>query len=135
MRKVTAIAVAASALLLSGCYHAVIDTGRAPNGTTVERAWAHGFLWGLVPPSVTETAQKCPGGVAKVETKHSFLNGLAGVVTYGLYAPMTIIASCTGAKSTADATVINAAPGKAAEAIQQAAEISKARSVPVFVQF
>lgn len=135
MRKLTAAAAAASVVLLSGCYHAVIDTGRAPNGTTVERPWAHGFLWGLVPPSVTETAQKCPGGVAKVETKHSFLNGLAGAITYGIYAPMTIIASCTGAKTSADATVINAAPGKGADAIRQAAEISKARSVPVFVQF
>jgi hypothetical protein len=135
VRTLTTIAVAASALLLSGCYHAVIDSGRAPNGTTVERSWAHGFLWGLVPPSVTETAQKCPGGIAKVETKHSFLNAAAAVITYGIYTPMTIFASCTGAKSTADATVINAAPGKAAEAIQQAAEISKARSVPVFVQF
>lgn len=135
MKKLNAAAAVLAAFALTGCYHAVIDTGRAANGTTIERPWAHGFIFGLVPPSVTETAQKCPGGVAKVETKHSFLNSLVGGITYGIYTPMTVIVSCAGNKADATAPMIEAKPGKGAEAIQQAADLAKVRDVNVFVQF
>lgn len=135
MKKLNAAAVLLATFALTGCYHAVIDTGRAANGTTIERPWAHGFIFGLVPPSVTETAQKCPGGVAKVETKQSFLNGLVGAVTYGIYTPMTIMVSCTGSKADASLPVIEAKAGRTAEAVQQAADLSKQRDIGVYVKF
>jgi hypothetical protein len=135
MKKLNAGLALLAAFALSGCYHAVIDTGRAPNGTTIERPWAHGFIFGLVPPSVTETAQKCPGGVAKVETKHSFLNSLVGGLTYGIYTPMTVMVSCTGAKADATLPTIEAKPGKGAEAVQQAVDLAKVRDISVYVQF
>ena len=94
MRRALATAVAASALVLSGCYHAVIDTGRAPAGEPHVTPWAHGFIYGLVPPKVTETNKACPAGVAKVETQQSFLNGLVGGITWGIYTPMTISYTC-----------------------------------------
>lgn len=81
-------------VLASGCYHAVIETGRPAGDVTVDKNWAHGFLWGLVPPPAVETAQKCPTGVAKVETQHSFLNMVAGFFTYGIYSPMQINVRC-----------------------------------------
>lgn len=135
MKMFNAAAALLATVALTGCYHAVIDTGRAPNGTTIERPWAHGFVFGLVPPSVTETAQKCPGGVAKVETKQSFLNGLVGILTYGIYTPMTIMVSCTGNKADATLPVIRATPGKGADAVQQAADLSTRRDLGVYVQF
>lgn len=79
------VALAASAVHLTGCFHATIDTGLQPSGQKVEKNWAHGFLYGLVPPSTVETASKCPNGVAKVETKLSFLNRVASVLTSGIY--------------------------------------------------
>lgn len=87
-------AVAVLAVAASGCYHAVVDTGRAPSSTTIEKPWAHSFLAGLVPPDVVETASRCPDGVARVETKHSFLNSLANVLTWGIYSPMSIEVTC-----------------------------------------
>lgn len=94
MRRLASVGLVASSLLFAGCYHAVIDTGKAPAPETINRPWAHGFIFGLVPPSVTETKGTCQNGVAKVETQQSFLNGLVGMITYGIYTPMTITVTC-----------------------------------------
>ena len=85
------------AIAASGCYVATIETGAAPSDTKIERKWAHGFLWGLVPPSVTEARSKCKSGVASVQTQHSFLNGLVAVITYGIYTPIQINVTCAKA--------------------------------------
>lgn len=93
MRKMLSLAIVLIAS--TGCYHATVETGLAPSPQTIEKPWAHGFLWGLVPPSTLETAQKCPNGAAKVETQISFLNQLAGgFLTGGIYSPMSIKVTC-----------------------------------------
>lgn len=94
------IAVTVIVLTGSGCYHAVVDTGLAPSSQTVDKAWAHGFVYGLVPPALVETASKCAQGVSKVETQHSFLNMLAQALTFGLYTPMQITVTCAGTGAT-----------------------------------
>lgn len=86
--------VLAIALLTGGCYHATIVTGKPASGETISNPWAHSFIAGLVPPKIVETAAQCPNGVARVETQHSFLNMLAQFVTFSLYSPMTIEATC-----------------------------------------
>ncbi|MGH7551487.1 MAG: Bor family protein, partial [Longimicrobiales bacterium] len=90
------VALAGVVLFGSGCYHAVIETGRPQSGTMIEKKWAHGFLWGLVPPTPVATASQCTNGVAKVETQHSFLNSLASGLTWGIYTPITIQVWCAG---------------------------------------
>lgn len=97
MRTIQHLILVAAAVATTGCFHAVVNTGRQPNGQTIERPWAHSFLGGLVPPSVTETAQACPGGVARVETKRSFLNLVAEAITFSIYSPMWIRVSCADA--------------------------------------
>jgi Bor protein len=47
-----------------------------------------------VPPSTVSTAEKCPKGVAKVETQHTFLNQLVGALTLEIYTPMQIRVTC-----------------------------------------
>jgi hypothetical protein len=94
-------AVLVCVLVLGGCYHATVETGRAPSGQTIENAWAHSFIAGLVPPSTVNTASQCPEGVARVSTQLSFLNMLANVVTFGIYSPMTITVHCATAGSAA----------------------------------
>lgn len=126
----------AAAAFLGGCYHAVIDTGREPNGTVIAKPWAHSFIGGLVPPSVVETAQKCPAGVARVETQQSFMNLLAQGLTGGLYSPMTITVSC--AKTTAmgpGQKALLVGSDTPAAALQKAAEASATEGAPVFVKF
>jgi hypothetical protein len=86
--------MAACLLLATGCYHATIETGLQPSPQTVEKKWASGFIFGLVPPSTIETKAKCANGVAKVETQLSFLNQLVSALTLGIYTPMDIRATC-----------------------------------------
>jgi hypothetical protein len=123
----------------TGCYHATIDTGLAPSGTTVEKAWAHSFIAGLVPPSTVETAAQCPNGVARVQTQLSFLNMVANAVTFGIYSPMTIRVSCaaTGMGSNNDTLIIPVAAQREAAIHTFAEAVQKARvsGEAVFVQF
>lgn len=83
-----------------GCYTATIETGLKPSTITIEKNWATGWLYGLVPPKTVETAAKCPNGVAKVVTQQSFLNMLAGGLTGGIYSPMTIKVTCAESTET-----------------------------------
>lgn len=97
MRDLGSVVTTIAVLVLSGCYHATIDTGLTPSLQTIERPWAHGFLYGLVPPSIVETQQRCPTGVARVETRLSFLNQVANILTFRIYTPMSIKVTCAAA--------------------------------------
>ena len=89
--------VVLSAFVLSGCYVATIETGLPASDTKIVNNWASCFVYGLVPPETVQTASKCPSGVAKVVTKHSFLNGLVAGLTLSIYTPMTIEVTCARA--------------------------------------
>ena len=78
----------------AGCYHATIETGVTPSTQTVSKEWAAGWIYGLVPPNTVSTAGKCANGVARVETQLSFPNMLVGMLTLGIYTPMSIVATC-----------------------------------------
>ncbi len=94
MRTLRPLALVAMLLTLSACYHATIQTGLAPSGQTIEEKWASGWIYGLVPPATVQTMQGCPAGVARVDTQQSFVNGLVGIITFGIYTPMEIIVTC-----------------------------------------
>jgi hypothetical protein len=85
---------------LSGCFHAEVTTDKQPSGQTIEKPWATGFLFGLAMPGAKiDAAQQCPNGVARVETKQSFLNGLAAGFTFNLYTPMSVTVTCAAGGS------------------------------------
>jgi len=81
-------------VLSTACYHAVIDTGKPPSPTVISKPWANSFIYGLIPPAPLATQSSCPSGVSKVETQMSFLNGLVGGITWGIYTPITITVTC-----------------------------------------
>lgn len=139
MRK-SGLSVLTLVVLASGCYRATVDTGRVPSGQTVEKHWAHGWVYGLVPPSTVETAAKCPNGVAKVETQLSFANQLVGFLTGGIYTPMSIEVQCAAAgTSLSDAEVIalpaEASTAQLGRALNMAAERAVEMEEPVYVTF
>ncbi len=101
--------VVATALALSGCYHATIETGLPPSPQTLENKWASGWIYGLVPPKTVETMQRCPNGVARVETQLSFANQLVNFLTLGIYTPMEIVVTCASGGMEDAALVDNAA--------------------------
>ena len=131
MRRTAQLALLA--VLSTGCYHATINTGRPVGTTTITQPWALSFIYGLVPPPTVETASKCPSGVAVVETQHSFLNGLIGVLTVGIFTPMTITVTCA-ASGRSEAPAIRS-QGDAIKAISDAADRARETGAPVFVQF
>ena len=125
----------ALAVALFGCYHATIDTGAKPSTLTVEKHWASGWIFGLVPPSTVETAAKCPSGVSRVETQLSFVNMLVSFLTLSIYTPMDIRVTC--AEGTAGTTSF-AVPDSASAvswqaAIAKAASESQASGQPVYL--
>jgi hypothetical protein len=75
-----------------------------------------------VPPDIVSTAEKCPDGVAKVETQHTFVNQLVGILTFGIYTPMQIRVTCAarGSASSDATSALVVAKGTDAAAKQQA---------------
>ena len=82
------------AALAQGCYHATVSTGLRPSTVKIENKWATAWIAGLVPPSAVETMERCPAGVAQVDTQLSFLNMLVANLTLGIYTPMEIVVTC-----------------------------------------
>ena len=92
---------------------------------------------------MVEAQNECGNGVAKVETQQSFLNGLVGGLTWGLYTPMTITVTCAadGMSSAAvdSASVVTVPYGsdyaEIMDAFGQAADKAVAADQPAYVQF
>ncbi len=129
MKRLSQVAVVASLVALAGCYHATIDTGLTPSTVVIDKSWI-------------ETAKKCPQGVAKVETQHSFLNQLVSALTGGIYSPIAIKVTCaqSGHASTAPGASeidvpLSATPDERKTAVQRAAELSLETGSPVFLRF
>ncbi len=127
----------------SACFHATVTTGLPSGSDKISKAWAHGFLFGLVPPSTVETASHCKNGAAVVETQLSFLNMLAAFITFDIYTPMQIDVTCASSSKMSlgpseQGNVIRAldsSPEARRMAIAKAAEASIERHGPVAVQF
>lgn len=85
---------AALLILLAGCYHATVETGATPSTVVIDKEFASSWIYGLVPPDPVPTMERCPSGVAKVETQHTFVNQLVGLLTLGIYTPMQIKVTC-----------------------------------------
>ena len=99
MKSLVTLFVLVLALPSAGCYHAQITTGRTPGTVVIDKPFASGWIYGLVPPDAVEAASECPNGVAQVETQLSFVNQLVSAVTFGIYTPMHITVSCASAGS------------------------------------
>lgn len=128
-------------LFLSGCYHAQITTGAPASNEVYQNAWAHSFIAGLVPPGIVNAEDHCSNGVAKVETRHSFLNLLAQMITFSIYSPMEITVTCASASSDIpvnSATIdlaANASADDVNRAYTEAAGLSSVTEKPVYVFF
>lgn len=112
------IGVAVIALALGGCYKVNVSTGIAPGANRFQEKWAPGWIAGLVSPDPVEGATECgSAGVARVESKISFLNGLVSVLTFNIFAPMEIVVTCGQGggeeqqQDVGDASPTSAAPG------------------------
>jgi hypothetical protein len=81
-------------LCTAGCFHQVVNTGRTPGTTVVDKPWVSTWLWGLVAAQPVDVRQQCPSGVAVITTEQSFVNGLVGAITLGIYTPQHVTVTC-----------------------------------------
>jgi len=94
MSRLRLVLLAPLALLGSACFHQSVSSGLDPSSTVVDHQFVATWLWGIVPAPPIDVRQTCPTGVAKVETEQSFVNGLVGVVTLGIYSPQHLRVTC-----------------------------------------
>ncbi len=142
MPRVLRLSVVCLLVAALACYHATVDTGLKPSNQVVEKSFAAGWLFGLVPPSTVQTASKCPHGAAKIETQLSFVNQLVALLTVYIYTPMSIKVTCAEAGHASlspTAPVINVGANATAEqihdAIGRAAELSLRTGEPVYIEY
>ncbi len=137
MKKRSAVLLLAAALATSACYHATIETGMAASGQSFKQPWAMSFVAGLIPPPIVETAQRCPDGVAKVETQHSFMNALVAAVTGSIVTPMTIEVQCAAPRRAEleQSSVIRVGGMGTIRAVEVATQRAIATGEPVYLKF
>jgi hypothetical protein len=134
-------AAALLVLLLPACYHATIETGLPAGSQVVEKTFASGWVYGLVPPSPVQAMSQCRNGVSKVETQLSFVNQLVNFLTLGIYTPMWIKVTCaSGTRSALPATPDikvgdGATPEEILDAFRRAADAAVESHGPVYVRF
>ncbi|MEM1117954.1 MAG: hypothetical protein AAF845_09300 [Bacteroidota bacterium] len=140
MRTLLPLALAAL-IVLPGCYHAKIETGQTPSMVQIDQPWALGFIYGLIPPPTVETMERCPNGVAMVETQLSFLNQVVSAITFGIVTPMHITVTCADGSAALDedAEDIAIAPEADTEAVVEAfgdaADLAAESGEAVLVRF
>ncbi len=129
-------------LAVLGCYHATVETGLTPSSQTVEKSFASGWLFGLIPPSAVQTASRCPNGAAKIETQLSFVNQLVAWLTGYIYTPMSIKVTCAESRrasvSPTDPRIdvgANPTADQIKDAINRAAALSFHDGVPVYIEY
>lgn len=139
MRVGRLLVLAAVAGLTSACYRQVVQTGRTPSPTVIDRPWTNAFLWGLVAPAPIDVSAQCRTGIATVVTQQSFVNGLASALTLGLYSPRHVTITCAAGSGlrpgTTEFYVQNASPEERARVFTQAVEESARSQQPVVVRF
>jgi hypothetical protein len=131
MKTLAALALVA----VTGCYHAVIETGRPAGATTITKPWAMSFVFGLVPPPVENVAQQCTNGVSRVETQHSFLNGLVAFISGGIVTPIQIDVICASAGGDDDSLAMVRVDGNPHDALIKAIQLSIATGKAVYAAF
>lgn len=132
------LSVLAFVALAAGCYHATIETGRPESGQMITQSFASAWVYGLVPPKTVSTAAQCPNGVARVETRLSFVNQLVGLLTLGIYTPMEIKVACASGSAAhlPDIRVPSrAGPDDVVRVMAEAADRTVSLGRPVIVQF
>jgi hypothetical protein len=139
MRRQRLAVVLIAGLVSSACYHQVVQTGKPAGSTVIERPWTSTFIFGLVAAAEINTASQCPNGVATVETQQSFLNGLVGVLTFGLYTPLTVTVTCAGTAPLPEVPEVEVPAGASADervaATNEAIELARRTGGKVAIRY
>lgn len=141
MRRKRWSSLALVVILGSGCFHQIVQTGNPAGSTVVDKAFVPGWLWGLVPNTPVDVRKECPTGVAVIETETSFVNGLASVVTLGIFTPQHVHITCSSRSASLPATIrqmtipVGASKETEATLVREAIETSAETHAPVAIRY
>lgn len=141
MKALPVLLVVLLAVSSIGCYHAQVTTGRTPSAIVIDKPFASGWIYGLIPPDTVEAASECSDGVARVETQLSFVNQLVTAITFGIYTPMHITVTCASAGSASaresglEIVVERATASDVRRTFEAAADEAVASGEAVYVRF
>jgi len=85
----------------SGCLKTEITTGKQPANETVELDWAHGLVYGIVPPtnSPLQVGDQCENGVSEVYFRQTFVQVIVQGLSSSLYSPQRFTVTCASGGS------------------------------------
>ena len=86
------------ALLISGCAQQTFTVENKPTTVTPKETITHHFFVSGIGQKKTVDAAKICGGadkVVKTETQQTFVNGLLGFITLGIYTPLEARVYCS----------------------------------------
>lgn len=94
MKKVCIVAFLA--LMASGCAQQSFKINKKPVADT-EIYTHHFFVSGIGQKKIIDAAEVCGGAdkVVNTEVQHTFVNGLLGMVTFGIYTPREARVYCS----------------------------------------
>lgn len=89
--------IAAMTFALAACSTQTFNMGRTGSAMPKTDNMQTFFVYGLGQNQTINAAEVCGGAnkVAKVESKMTFLNGLLGGLTFGIYTPRQAMVYCT----------------------------------------
>lgn len=95
MKKI--LSVFALVMLITGCAQQTFIVDKKAAVTPKEVITHHFFISGLGQEKTVDAAAVCGGSenVVKTETQRTFVNGLLGVVTLGIYTPLEARVYCS----------------------------------------
>ncbi len=91
------LTLVAAALLVTaaGCHTMRFELVNEPAASVVSEHKSY-FLWGLAPTMDVNVLDKCPNGAAAVREQTTFLDGLMGLPTLGIWSPRSTKYYCRG---------------------------------------
>jgi hypothetical protein len=103
-------------LFLSGCMKTKVMTGKPASAQTAELPWAHGFVFGLVPPTNAplNVEPTCgANGVSEVYFRQTFVQRLAQGLTQSIYTPQKFTVTCASGSAAAPTPSESSSPSTA----------------------
>lgn len=85
-------AMVSISLMMSSCFTYTTIVGKGSQTGVEVKGKNHYLIQGLAPMGVTD-AKQLAGGVADYDltVTHTFIDGLLGAITFGIYTPTTVI--------------------------------------------
>lgn len=83
---------ALAVMMLAGCYKVTYVSDK-PMGETQTGSQSF-FIFGLAGQANINVPQMCPNGAARLIVQQTFVDGLLGAITFGIYTPRSYELTC-----------------------------------------